>query len=317
MTILTALERLRRLLAVIPWVVERDGPLIDEIVERFDYRRSELLEDLEHVLFFVGVHPFTPDCLIDVSVAEGRVWIRYADWFRRPMRLGAAETIALYAAGRSVAAITDDDELGPLERALTKLASGMAPGGDRAVEVRLGADSTHMIDIIRAAVTDRVSVDIDYYSYGRDVAGARLVDPYRFYADKGHWYVTGHCHEAGSQRVFRLDRISRCEPTSLTFDGPDAAEEVVDHIPTDGRLPEVVVELATEARWVVEEYPHSGVEEISGGKVRVCLPVSSPQWLERLLLRLGPTGVVVEAPEGLGIEVRSAAARRILAMYGV
>ena len=112
MTSLTALDRLRRLLAVIPWVVEKDGPLIDEIVERFDYRRSELLEDLEHVLFFVGVHPFTPDYLIDVIVAEERVWIRYADWFRRPMRLGAAEKAALYAAGRSVAAITDDGGAG-------------------------------------------------------------------------------------------------------------------------------------------------------------------------------------------------------------
>tara|TARA_B100000315_G_scaffold4243_1_gene4142 strand:- start:10989 stop:11942 length:954 start_codon:yes stop_codon:yes gene_type:complete len=317
MTSLTALDRLRRLLAVIPWVVEKDGPLIDEIVERFDYRRSELLEDLEHVLFFVGVHPFTPDCLIDVIVAEERVWIRYADWFRRPMRLGAAEKAALYAAGRSVAAITDDEELGPLERALTKLAGSMASGDNRAVEVRLGPGSIETIDIIRAAVADQTTVDIDYYSYGRDVDGQRLVDPYRFYADKGHWYVSGHCHKAGSQRVFRVDRISRCESTSLSFDPPDAPADTIDHIPTDGDLPAVVVELAAEARWVIEEYPHSGVQELSDGSVRVSLPVSSPQWLERLLLRLGPTGSVVEAPEGLGIEVRSAAARRILAVYGV
>jgi len=317
MTSLTALDRLRRLLAVIPWVVERDGPLIDEVVERFDYHRAELLEDLEHVLFFVGVHPFTPDCLIDVTVAEERVWIRYADWFRRPMRLSSVETLALNAAGRSVAAITDDDELGPLERALTKLASGMSTGDNRAVEVRLGPGSTGTIDIIRAALADRTTVDIDYYSYGRDASGQRLVDPYRFYADKGHWYVSGHCHEAESQRVFRLDRISRCEPTSLGFDAPEAPDDTVDHILTNGDLPEVVVELAAEARWVVEEYPHSGVQEFSDGMVRVRLPVSSPQWLERLLLRLGPSGSVVEAPDGLGTEIRSAAARRILALYGV
>ena len=170
MTALTALDRLRRLLAAIPWVAERDGPHIDEIVARFDYPRSELLEDLEHVLFFVGVHPFTPDCLIDVTVADERVWIRYADWFRRPMRLGAAETMALYAAGRSVAAMTAGDELGPLERALTKLASGMGSGVDLAVEVRLGAGSADLIDVIRTAVADSTSVDIDYYSYGRDAA---------------------------------------------------------------------------------------------------------------------------------------------------
>ncbi len=186
MNSLTALERLRRLLAVIPWVVDQDGPLIEEIVERFDYSRDELLDDLEHVLFFVGVHPFTPDCLIDVTVSGDRVWIQYADWFRRPMRLSATEMLQIYAAGRSVAEITDHEHLGPLERALTKLASGMASGNDKIVEVRLGAGSMETIDIVRSAIVDRKSIDIDYFSYGRDAAGTRLVDPHRFYADKGH-----------------------------------------------------------------------------------------------------------------------------------
>ena len=317
MNSLTALERLRRLLAVIPWVVDQDGPLIEEIVERFDYSRDELLDDLEHVLFFVGVHPFTPDCLIDVTVSEDRVWIQYADWFRRPMRLSAAEMLQIYAAGRSVVEITGDNHLGPLERALTKLASGMISGSNETVEVRLGAGSMEIIDIVRSAIADRKSIDIDYYSYGRDTAGARLVDPHRFYADKGHWYVAGHCHKAASQRVFRVDRISRCDETSLEFERPLLDEDHDYQIPTDGRLPEVLLELASEARWVVEEYPHSGVEEESGGKLRVRLPVSSAHWLERLLLRLGPTGKVIKWPDGLGMELRSEAAQRILALYGV
>ena len=36
-----AVERLRRLLAIVPWVVEQDGPLIDEVAVRFDYDRDE------------------------------------------------------------------------------------------------------------------------------------------------------------------------------------------------------------------------------------------------------------------------------------
>lgn len=315
MTALTALDRLRRLLAAIPWVAERDGPHIDEIVARFDYPRSELLEDLEHVLFFVGVHPFTPDCLIDVTVADERVWIRYADWFRRPMRLGAAETMALYAAGRSVAAMTAGDDLGPLERALTKLASGMGSGVDLAVEVRLGAGSADLIDVIRTAVADSTSVDIDYYSYGRDTAAVRRIDPYRYYADKGHWYVSGHCHLADAQRVFRLDRISSCAATNVGFSRPATADQTLEHIPTDGRLPEVVLELDAESRWVVEEYPHMGVEELDENRLRVSLPVSSPQWLERLLLRLGPTSRIIEAPDGLGSDLCAGAAARVLARY--
>ena len=85
---LTARDRLARLLAIIPWVAEHpDGAPIDDIVERFAYPRAQLLDDLQDVVFFVGVHPFTPDSLIEVEVGDDRVSIRYAEWFSRPLRL--------------------------------------------------------------------------------------------------------------------------------------------------------------------------------------------------------------------------------------
>ena len=86
-------------------------------------------------------------------------------------------------------------------------------------------------------------------------------------------------------------------------------------MPLDGRLPEIVLELDREARWVVDDYPHTGVEETSEGQLTVRLPVASERWLERLLVRLGPHAAVVEAPDGLGAELRAAAADRILARY--
>ncbi len=313
---LTAADRLRRLLAVIPWVAESDGPAIEEVVKRFDYPRSELLEDLEHVVYFVGIHPFTPDCLIEVTVADERVWIRYADWFRRPMRLSVDELTALHAAGRSVTAISGTDELGPLERALTKLAASMGPSDDLSVEVRLGDGRTDTIGVLREAIADRRSVRIDYYSYGRDEAGPRLVDPYRLYADKGHWYLTGHCHSAADGRVFRLDRISACEPTDLGFERAEDVEPASAEIPRDGSLPEVHLELEAGSRWVVEEYPHTGIEELEKGRARVRLPVASLPWLERLLLRLGPSATVLGGDEAVGTGVAAAAAGRILDRYG-
>ena len=45
------------------------------------------------------------------------------------------------------------------------------------------------------------------------------------------------------------------------------------------------------------------------------LPVTADRWLERLLLRLGPAAEVVGAPVGLGEDLRSAAAERVLARY--
>ena len=320
MSAMTALDRLRRLLAVIPWVAGSDGVDITAIVDRFDYPRDELLEDLKEVVWFVGVHPFTYDCLLEMTVDDERLWIRYGDWFRRPMKLDTAEIVALHAAGRSVAALADGDEMGPLERALTKLSAGLAVGGDKVVEVRLGSGFRDLLDQIRNAIARSTALEIDYYSYGRDSAGTRLVEPHRYHADKGHWYMSGYCHEAGGQRMFRLDRISRCSPTGIPFSREPnswetAGEDPVGGIPVDGSLPEVFLELDAAARWVVEEYPHTGLEEVGSGRVRVSLPVSTPSWLERLLLRLGPSATIIRSDERVGLDVRTVAAERLLRRY--
>ena len=315
-----ALERLRRLLAVVPWVVEQDGPLIDEVAVRFDYDRDELLDDLEKILFFVGIYPFTPDCLIEVWLTEDRVWIRYADWFRRPFRLSMSEIGMLVAAGTTVVGLLpwnsdDDAELGPLERALAKL-SALTDGSDRTVEIRLGTTGS-LLTTVREAVNNREALEVEYHSFHRDEVGTRVVEPHRYYADKGYWYLVGYCRSAGAQRAFRLDRIRTCEPTGERFTAPEEGDGGPEGVPLDGRLPEVVLELDPEARWVVDEYPHTGVEETSEGQLKLHLPVASERWLERLLVRLGPHATVVEAPDGLGAELRATTARRILARYPI
>ena len=315
-----ALERLRRLLAVVPWVVEQDGPLIDEVAVRFDYDRDELLDDLEKILFFVGIYPFTPDCLIEVWLTEDRVWIRYADWFRRPFRLSMSEIGMLVAAGTTVVGLLpwnsdDDAELGPLERALAKL-STLTDGSDRTVEIRLGTTGS-LLTTVREAVNNREALEVEYHSFHRDEVGTRVVEPHRYYADKGYWYLVGYCRSAGAQRAFRLDRIRTCEPTGERFTAPEEGDGGPEGVPLDGRLPEVVLELDPEARWVVDEYPHTGVEETSEGQLKLHLPVASERWLERLLVRLGTHATVVEAPEGLGAELRATTARRILARYPI
>ncbi len=318
MTSMPALERLRRLLAIIPWVAEQDGPLIDEVAARFDYDREELLDDLEKILFFVGIYPFTPDCLIEVWLTEDRVWIRYADWFRRPLRLSMPEIATLLAAGTTVVGLlprspNDDAELGPLERALAKL-SVLTEGSDRTVEIRLGTTGS-LLGTVREAVSNREALEVEYHSFHRDEVGTRVVEPHRYYADKGHWYLVGYCRSAGAQRSFRLDRIRSCEPTGERFTSPEEGAGGPEGIPLDGGLPEVVLELDPEARWVVDEYPHAGVEETSVGQLKLRLPVASERWLERLLVRLGSHATVLEAPDGFGPELRAAAADRILARY--
>jgi proteasome accessory factor C len=265
------------------------------------------------VLPYVGVAPFTPDALVEVVIDEDHVRIDYADWFSRPLRLSPEEAIALFAAGRTVVATAPDEEAaGPLVRGLTKLGAALGDG-EPVLEVHLGAVAEETLAVLRRAVAEHRQVRLDYYSFGRDQRTERVVEPHRFYADEGNWYVAGHCHLATADRVFRVDRIREATLLDETFADPGVDAVVGGFAPAPDD-PRVVLDLEADARWVIDHYPHDDVQELGDGRARVTLGVSAPAWLERLLVRLGDEATVVSAPDG-SVDVRRSAAQRILARY--
>ena len=97
------------MLAIVPWVAAQpDGATIDEICARFDLEADQLQACLDTV-FMVGVHPYTPEALVDVFVDHDRVQIRLPDFFTRPLRLTPAQAFALLAAGRSLQSVPAGD----------------------------------------------------------------------------------------------------------------------------------------------------------------------------------------------------------------
>jgi proteasome accessory factor C len=310
-----ATDRLTRLLAIIPHVAGRGFVPLDDMATRFSYPRDELVADLTQVLPFVGVAPFTPDTLIEVTVDDERMRIDYADWFSRPLRLSAEEALALLAAGRTLLGVDrEDDASGPLLRGLAKLRAALGAGDDGTLAIHLGTAAEETLSLLRTAVAEHRQVRLDYYSYGRDRRTVRVIEPRRFFADEGNWYVAAFCHLAGADRVFRVDRIREAVLLDTTFAAPTETTGAASFAPSPGD-PRVVLDLEQDARWVVDHYPHDALEELGGGRVRVTLPVTARPWLERLLVRLGPSATVVTIDDVLGDDPRSQAARRILARY--
>jgi proteasome accessory factor C len=304
-------KRLRRLLALVPWVAAHDGPTIAEVCDRFDCSEEDLMEDLER-LFLCGLYPFTPDTLIEVDIDEGRVWIRYADVFARPLRLTPAEGLAVVAAGAALltSPVTTDSE--PLARGLAKLAAVLGVDADEMVEVELGDAPPGLLADLQRAAAEHRQAEVEYYSYGRDAWTTRTIDPHRVFGSAGQWYVAAWCHRVDDERLFRVDRMRAVRLLDETFTPRKTAPAAAVFSPRSDDAT-VVLELAPEARWVLEAYPHEKVEERARGKVRVTLRVSERAWLERLLLRLGPGAKVVAGDK----TVASDAARRLLLRYGV
>jgi proteasome accessory factor C len=303
--------RLRRVLALVPWIAEHPGAALTDIAARFGVSEEGLEHDLE-LLPMCGLPPYTPDRLIEVEIVDGHVWIRFAEYFERPLRMSAAEGLALLAAGRALLAVPGSEEHGVLATALDKLARVVGASDGLAVEV----GEPPFLDALRRATDANERVEIDYYSFGRDATTTRQIDPQSVFHAFGHWYAAAYCHLAADDRLFRVDRIRAVCPTGHRFEPPVRGDEAhfgktVYHPRAED--PRVTLELAPEAAWVVESYPSEETRERSDGSWRVVLAVSERAWLERLLLRLGPAARVVAPPElrAVGAE----AAKRLLTRY--
>jgi len=305
-------DRLRRLLALLPWLADHPGSTVTEISERFGIQPDQLLDDL-NVVWMVGIPPYTPDQLIDLEIEDDRVTVNLGSYFRRPLRLTPDQALALVAAGQSLVSVPGTDPEGPLARGLAKLAQALQVDPGDAMAVHLGEAESATLERLRTAIRDGRRVRIDYYSFARDERTLRDVDPHRVWAEGGSWYLSGHCHKAEGTRVFRLDRMEDVEVLDAeATTRPDATTRAFNATAED---PTVVLDLDPDAAWVLDYYPNVGVEAADDGRTRVELPVTSTRWLEQLLVRLGPSACVVavsgEVPEDAGGD----AARRVLARY--
>jgi proteasome accessory factor C len=313
-----AAVRLRRLLTIIPWIVDHQGSSLDELASRFGIRVAEMERDLELVPF-CGLPPYTPDRLIDCEIVDGRVFLRFAEYFARPLSLTPGEGFALLAAGQALLAVPGADPKGSLASALGKLAGVLGAGDGMAVEL----GPARYLEPLRAAAETAERVEIDYYTFGRDELTTRRIDPRAVFAAAGQWYVDAYCHRAEDERLFRVDRVRGVRPTGEHFEasgggqagsgpgGSGVSPGIFNPRPSDRR---VTLLLNASAAWVPESYPMESVEELPDGRLKVVLVASERAWLERLLLRLGPAAEVLDPAE---VRVEAAeAARRLLVRYG-
>ena len=303
-------ERLKRILAMVPWVVAHDGPTVRETCERFGCTPSELASDIE-LLYLCGLYPYTPDLLIEAAIVNKRVFIQYADYFSRPLRLTPSEGLSLMAAATTLLATPGTDPDGPLARGLAKLSATIGGAAD-SIDVDLGEIDADTLALLREAVTSRSQVSIDYYAFGRDDRSTRTIEPAGVFSVGGQWYVSSYCHLAEDERVFRIDRILSVEALNTPATGPavDAKPVLFERRGEAGTVRFVV---PPEASWVIEQYPVEHTTSNPDGSIEVTLAVSEWAWLDRLMLRLGTGATVLEQPpEWAGSR---AAAAKVLSRY--
>lgn len=144
----TSTDRLGRLLALVPYVVNRDSVALGEAAAAFGVTEKQLIDDL-NLLWCVELRAPDPYCPIDLSYEGGEITVAEAESIARPLRLKVDEASALLVALRMLAGIPGLDDRDALSRVIAKLESAAGAA---------------------AAVSSQVAVEVDTYGGTADPA---------------------------------------------------------------------------------------------------------------------------------------------------
>lgn len=312
----TSKERVRRMLSLVPYVVNHPGAQLEELSRLFGASDRELRRDL-NLLFLTGVPPYGPGDLIDVEIEDERVWIRMAGHLERPQTLTLPEAAALYVRGKALEGTPGYPDAPALTSALRKIEDAL--GEEALGELRGRVESVHappageVLEVVWRAVKEHKVLDIDYFAQSKDELTRRAVEPEKIYSALGHWYLVAWDDAAGGERLFRVDRIRSASTTGDLFE-PRGLEGPGRPLYSESESDiHVRLLLHPGARWVAEYYEvGSSVER--DGDLETVIPTRSLAWLAKLLVRLGPEAEILDPPE-LKHQVRDLA-HRTLALYG-
>jgi proteasome accessory factor C len=306
----SATDDVARMLTLVPWLLERPGASIDEIVGTFGVDERTIRADLDS-LDFCGLPGLGGGDLFEVNIIEDRVVLRMADELRRPLRLTPREALRLVLTVDAVAEALGE-ELPALRSAVDKVRA--AAGVPAGVRVQLDAEGGRWLAPVRRAVAEGRRLRLAYQGRSDEAPQERLLDPWALHVAEGHWYVQGHDHRADDRRTFRLDRIADLE----VLDEPTTHPAPAGPLPPPRYAPgpdDTTVELVLGrgARWLADAIDADGVEDLQDGRRRVRFSTDALRWVERLVL-MGAGEVEVVTPEALREDVR-AEARTARARY--
>lgn len=324
-----AAERARRLVIMVPWLVQNPGVSVEEVASKFGVSRDVVVKDLTMVTL-TGVYPYTPADLVDVSLSDDRVVVRSADYLKDFTNLTIEEAVVLYSALRAARRLPGLSGSAELDSGIAKLGSALGLDGAD-VEIVSERAESETLELLSKAISCRETVEMTYVSYSSERETTREVDPHRLFVYDGRWYLYAYCHLADEERVFRVARISNLSPTGRRFEvsanrgedsesGTDEAAGESQGIRLPGRqgwniegIDLEVVMPPVVAAWFTRSYPTICAVELDNGWYYVKMKASTMTWATKVLFGIADR-IGIISPDAVRARLLESV-ERALALY--
>lgn len=298
-----AQDKLAFLLALVPYLMDRDRVSVAEAAEHFDVTPEQLREAVR-LIAVSGVpgetasyqHGDLFDIAWDDFEDNDQIVLTNMVAIDDSPRFSAREATAFIAGLQYLSSLPEYADRAAIATLSAKLTKGSSSSPTPVAVQASETDET--LATIRTSVERGVQVEFDYQN-ARGDRERRRVDPLRVESVDADWYLRGWCHLREAVRTFRLDRIG-----SLTI-----TDEPITHGAGDVVLPEVLFEgtpddllvtldVAPAALPLLDDYiTADAVVQDSGERVRTVIRVSHVHGLKRLIASMPGVAVVIGPDE--------------------
>jgi proteasome accessory factor C len=299
---LHAQDKLTFLLALVPFLVDRERTSVTEAAEHFGVKPEQIREAVR-LIAVSGVpgetRTYQYEDLFDIAWDDfednDQIVITNLVAIDEAPRFSAREAAALIAGLQYLSSLPENADRAAVSSLMSKLSRGAsAIPSPLAVEA---GETNATLSLIRDSVTNGMQIEFDYLDSKGDSV-RRRVDPLLVESVDEDWYLRGWCHLREAVRTFRLDRIS----------APVITTEPISHAAADVTLPEtlfegsaddliVTVDIAPAAESLLADYiPDGAARENHDGRIRTSVRVSHYHGLKRLISSMPGVATVV-APD--------------------
>ena len=285
------LEQTARLLDLVPFLLSHQGISLADLAKHFKVESDVMLDDL-NTLWMCGLPGYTPLELIDLAFDSGFVTIRNAAPLAYVRTMSSSEIVAL-ALGLDL--LRENSEKLGVEQSnrIEILGKKLRDQLGAHISIIPNSNTAHR-SVISKAITERVPVEMTYYSTNSDQESKRIVTAYDFFRENDIEYFQGYCHSSRGMRTFRVDRIVAVSLSESIEMIPDSQIRKNESIRVDATL-------RTLDRASAEAFGLVLTDLRAGGSVT--LQAFSPEWLIRSIMA-GAGSLVAQSPQQIVLQIR-------------